>query len=100
MLKLVSIVDRNTLLTNNIRQKDDQKFNGPSLQRFLTSTDRSKGIISKHWKVLKNDCYLGPVLPDRTGVIYRGASSIQGSIAPNVVDPPMRTSFFYQLKGF
>lgn len=35
-----------------------------------------------------SDRYLGSVILERVGVIYGGAWSIQGDIAPNVIDPP------------
>lgn len=95
----VSILDRNVLLADNVCQKDDQKFKRSFFTAFSVQHRQIKDII-KHWKVLKNDRYLGPVLLDCAAVIYRGATSMQGSVAPNVVDPPKWTSFFHQMKGF
>lgn len=53
-----------------------------------------KDILAKHWKVLNSDRYLGPVLPECAGVLYRGAQPIGGEIAPKDIDPPKRIPFF------
>lgn len=50
--------------------------------------------------MLKSDRLLGPELPENAGVIFRGARSIQGQIAPNIIDPPKKISFFQQCQGF
>lgn len=67
---------------------------------FSVQHKQIKYIFNRHWKVLKNDRVLGPALPDRAAVIYRGTPSLRGQIAPNVIDPPTRPSFFHNLKGY
>lgn len=95
----VSVLDRRVLLADYTRPRNEQKFKWSFLTAFSVQHRKIKDIVNKHWKVLKKDRCLGPVLPDRAAVTYRGATSMQGSVSLNVVDPPKRTSF-YQLKGF
>lgn len=56
---------------------------------FSVQHKQIKDIFQKHWNVLKNDYILGPTLPDRAEVTYRGAPSLRGKIAANVLDPPV-----------
>lgn len=59
-----------------------------------------KKILRKHWAVLKNDKVLGPSLPERPQVIYRGVPPLRLQVAPNVLDAPNRVPFFQNSKGF
>ena len=59
-----------------------------------------KSIVSKHWNILRNDRILATVLPERARVIFRGAPTLQSKIAPNIINPPTRPSFFFQLVGY
>lgn len=47
-----------------------------------------------------NEIDIGPILPDHAGVIYRGAPSMRGRVAPYVIDLPNKTKFFHNLKGY
>lgn len=53
--------------------------------------------MDHHWSVLKNDRILGTLLPERPKVIYKGAPSLRSKIASNVINPPVRASFFHNL---
>lgn len=59
-----------------------------------------KRIIKRHWPVIKNDRVLGPLLSVKPCVLFRGASNLRHSIAPDVPVPPIRPTFFGDLKGF
>lgn len=89
-----------TLLEDNPKSTQDNKFRWSFFTAFSTQYKQIKKITNKHWKVLRNDRFLGPVLLERAGVIFRGAWSIQGEIAPNIIDSPKRVSFFQQCKGY
>lgn len=43
---------------------------------------------------------LGPSLPERPQVIYRGVPPLRLQVAPNVLDAPNRVPFFQNSKGF
>lgn len=94
-----SAVDRNTLLVDHSKSTQDNKYKWSFFTTFSIQHRQIKEIFNKHWKVLRSDRYLGPVLPKRAGVIYRGARSIQGQIAPNVFNPPRTISFFNNAKA-
>lgn len=47
---------------------------------------------------MRNDWILGP--PGGARVVYRVAPSLRVRIAPNVIDTPVRTTFFHNLKGY
>lgn len=49
--------------------------------------------------MLTNDRLLGPVLPERARVIFRGARSIQEQVAPNMIDPLKKCPFFSSAKA-
>lgn len=59
-----------------------------------------KIIIKRHWPVIENHRVLGPLLSDQPCAIFRGASNLRHSIAPNIPDPPVRPTFFGDLKGY
>lgn len=59
-----------------------------------------KKIMSRHWKVLKNDRVLGPAITDFPKVIFRGVPPLKLQVAPNVLEALNRVSFFQRLKGF
>lgn len=43
---------------------------------------------------------MGPLLPDRAKIIYRGAPSLQNKFVPNIINPPVKPSFFHKLVGY
>lgn len=53
-----------------------------------------KKFIQKHWKVLQGDQVLGPIIPEQPQVVYRGVPPLRLQVAPNIVDPPKKVSFF------
>lgn len=52
--------------------------------------------------VLTNDLTLNTILPAKPQVVYRGAPSLRGTIATNIIDPPPinKRGFFDNLTGF
>lgn len=69
-------------------------FTGSSIQHR-----QIKNIFNKYSNVLKNDWVLGPVLPDRARVIYKGAPLLKGRVAPNIINPLTKSSFSHNLMG-
>lgn len=55
-----------------------------------------KKILYKHWHIIKNDPLLGPLLPDRPQVVFRGAPSIKSRVVSAVCDPPINKPMFFQ----
>lgn len=96
----VSLIDRSSLLSERPKGTQENKHRWSFLTNFSVQHKQIKDILIRHWKVLKNDHMLGPLLPERGGVIYRGAPSIRGQIAPNIIDPPITRPFFHNMKGF
>lgn len=45
-------------------------------------------------------CKVYFLLPDRAEIIYRGAPSLQSKIAPNIINPPVKPTFFHKLVGY
>lgn len=99
-IRQVALVDRASLLTVKTKGPTESKHKWSFLTNFSTQHKQIKEIIRRHWRILKNDPVLGPLLPERAATIFRGAPSIKGLIAPNVTDPPGITSFFHNMKGF
>lgn len=96
----VTQVGRVSLLTDRPKAEKENKFKWSFFTSYSIQHREIKKFFNKHWKVLLNDKVLGPSLPDRAGIIYRGARSIQGEIAPNTLDPPHVVSFFQECKGY
>lgn len=65
-------MNRNLLMKDQSRHIQDTKCKWSFITSFSVQYKQIKDIFNHHWKVLKNDRALGPVLPDRAGVIYRG----------------------------
>lgn len=40
------------------------------------------------------------MLPEQAKVTFRGVPSLQSKIAPNIINPPVRPSFFHNLVGY
>lgn len=102
-IQQVALMDRASLLTaqsGKLKKQGDSKHKWSFLTNFSTQHRQVKDIIKKHWKILKSDTILGPVLPEQAATIFRGAPSIKGQIAPNVIDPPKKISFFHNMQGF
>ena len=78
----------------------DDRFKWSFFTDFSVQHNDIKKILNRHWKVLRSDKILGPSLPERAGVIFRGAKSVQSEIAPNVIDPPKKVVFFPETKGY
>lgn len=91
--------------TELLRDKPPQVNNGEDFNlAFLTTYSSQhwaiKKIIKRHWPVIKNDRVLGPLLPNNPRILFRGAMNLRHTLAPNVPDPPQRSTFFGDLKGF
>lgn len=99
-INAVLAVERTATLTERPKNTSDSSFKWAFTTTHSIQSKQVKNILKKHWRVLLNDRLLGPVLPERAPVIFRGARSIQGQIAPNVIDPPKKISFFQDCKGF
>lgn len=98
MLKYLYLTERFCFWTSVKSSNDRHKWS--LVTSFSRQYKQIKDIICRHLKVLKNDRFLGPVLPERAGVIYRGVQPLSGAIAPNVVDPPVKPIFFEHLMGY
>lgn len=96
----VSLLDRQKLTTEQPKRVPDTKFKWSFVTQFSVQHKQVKGILNRHWNVLKNDPRLGPVLPDKAGVIYRGAPSLKSRIVHNVINPPKKPTFFQDSKGY
>lgn len=90
-------VDRASLLTTKPKPDTDNKFRWAMLTTFSTQYRQIKAIFTKHWDILKIDHILGPSLPEQAKMIFRGAPTLQSRIAPNIINPPTRTTFFQEL---
>lgn len=76
------------------------RFRWSMITRYFNQHFSIKKIFKKHWSVLQNDRVLGPVIPEKTVIIFRGAPSLRHNIAPDVIDPLKMLSFFQSMKGF
>lgn len=83
-IQAVSGVDRNSLLADCPKVQRENHFKWSFFTSYSIQHNEIKKILNKHWKVLLNDRVLGLVLPDRTGIIFRGAHSILGEVAPTL----------------
>lgn len=58
-------------------------------------------MIKKLWHILTNDLTLNTILRAKPQVVYRGAHSLRGAVATNIIDPPaIKRGFFDNLTGF
>lgn len=101
-IKRAEDTDRRNLIHAQPRPSTeaDQHFKWSMLTSFSTQHRKFLNIVRRHWEVLRSDRVLGPLLPEKAKVIFRGAPSLRLKVAPNVLDPPVRPSFFHNLKGF
>lgn len=91
-------LERSSTLIERPKTTVDSRFKWAFTTTHSLQSKQVKNIFRKHWKVLLNDRLLGPALPEQAAVIFRGARSIQGQIAPNIIDPPKKVSFFSGLQ--
>lgn len=56
--------------------------------------------MKKHWKILKGDEILGPLLPSKPNIVYRRNLTLKDKLAPSAIDLPPKISMFGSLKGF
>lgn len=87
-IRQVALIEKTSLLTTQPKGPTESKH------KWSIQYIQIKEIIRRHWRVLRNDPVLGPLLPERAATIFRGAPSVRGQIAPNVIDPPSTISFF------
>lgn len=50
--------------------------------------------MKKHWKVLKGDRILGPVLPNKPNAVYRRKQTLKDMLAPSAIDFPPKIIMF------
>lgn len=99
-LSRVLQIERSALLVDKPRRDPDESLKWSVLTSFSVQHKQIKSIIEHHWNVLRKDRILGTLLPERAKVTYRGAPSLRSKIALNVINPPVRTSFFHNLIGY
>lgn len=93
-------MDRSSLLVDGPRQDSNESFKWSLVTSFSVQHRQVKSIISKHWNVLKSDRVLSTLLPVQAKVIHRGPPSLRSKIARNIINPPVRASFFHNLIGY
>lgn len=96
----ISGIDQDTLITERPKLTPDDRFKWSMFTQFSIQHRQIKHILNRHWRVLKSDPVLGPVLPINAGVTFRGAPSLRDHISHNVIEPPNKTSFFPEAKGY
>lgn len=94
----VTQIDRRSLLSPK-SHIPNETFKHSMLTSFSSQHRDIKMIIERHWGILRNDHILGNILPERPKVIYKGAPSLQGKIAPYVIDPPPTSHFLSRFSG-
>lgn len=91
--------DRSLLLEDKPQRENDD-FKWSFLTSFFTQYKQLKYIFERHWDILRNDKILGPLLPERPKMIYRGVPSLKNKLAPNIINPPIKPTFFHNWTGF
>lgn len=94
-------MDRTSILRG--KSKPPSRENDHNLSIVTTYSRQHydmKKIMTKHWGITKNNKILGPVLPDRPQVIFRGVTPLRLQVAPNILDAPNRVSFLQKSKGY
>ena len=99
-INLVSATDRTSLLQVKPKTAKHDSFRWSFFTSYSIQHSEISKILNRHWKILLNDRILGPSLPNRAGIIFRGARSVQSDIAPNTIDPPKKISFFPEANGY
>ena len=101
-IRQVANIDRKTMLTKQGQpgRIRDNRFGCSMITGFSNQYFSVKKIFNKYWNILKNDRILGPAIPDKPVVLFRGAPSLRHKLAPNVINPPNVISFFQTMKGF
>lgn len=96
----VLYTDLALLLEDKPQRDNDDNFKWSLLTAFSTQHKQIKAIFEQHWGILRNDKFLGSVLPERPKVIYRGVPSLKSKIAPTIINPPIRPTFFHNWTGY
>lgn len=96
----VSLIDRRTLTSEWPKPTPDNRFEWSLVTQFSVQHKQVKSILNCHWNVLRNDPILGPVLPSKAGIIFRGSPSLHSQISHNVIDAPIKPTFFPESKGY
>lgn len=96
----VATLDRRTLLNHKVPNMD----RAPSVPFITTYSLQHRNVarlVKKYWHVLQNDHVLGTILPAKPQMVYKGAPSLRGRVAPNILDPPpIKRGFFEYMTGF
>lgn len=72
----------------------------PLITNFLIQHFQMKKIIQTRWNILQVDPVPKTVLSIKPEVVFRRASNLRDQLAPNIINPPLKPSFFSELKGF
>lgn len=81
VLHRVASIDRESLLADRVPWEPDESFKFSMLTSYSSKYKDITKIFDKHWDVLKQDKVLGPKLPERAKVIFKGAPSLRNSVA-------------------
>lgn len=100
IISQVANVDRETILAPKDKSRRMLGYEWSFQTTYSNQHGVIKKLLNKHWKVLKNDEVLGPALPEHLKVIFKKALGLRHLIAPNVVEPPTKPTFFGNLKGY
>lgn len=92
--------DKSSLLLDRPPKDQDNSYKWAIQTSYSVQHKDIKTILSRHWNVLKMDKVLHPLIPEHAKVTFRGAPSLQSKIAPNIINPPVRPSFFHNLNRY
>lgn len=97
----MSELDQCTLLSSQAKpDRINNSFGWAFLTTFSTQYYWINRLLKKHWKVLKGDRILGPVLPDQPKVMFCRSQILRNDLAPNIVDLPPKPNTFRNLTVF
>lgn len=95
-LNQVVSLDRDALLADKTRAQRDCQLVCPLIRRYSCQHFSVRRMLNKHWHIIKNDPVLGPSLPDRPQLVFRGAPSISSRVVSAACDPPVHKPMFFQ----
>lgn len=101
MVEVEQLYRDQLLVERPMRDGGQSKFAWPFIMGHSHQHYLIKKLVYKHWHIIKNDLILGPILPDKPQVVFRGVPSLKHSLAPSACDPPStRLMFFQNLIGY
>lgn len=94
---------RTDIPASSVERRKDYQSNFSLKSTFFTSYSSQhfvvKSLHRKHWNVLRNDRALDQLPPKTPAVIFRGVPPLRLQVAPNIIDPLIKSSCFHQMKG-